>query len=86
MAKLHKIDSKGLVDNVPIRPIISNINTSTYHISKYLAKLLALLRESQNSIKSTKDSMTIVKNKKVPNGYKMVSFDRKSLFTNVPLD
>ena len=29
-AKLHRTDSNGLVDDLPIRPIISNINTSTY--------------------------------------------------------
>ena len=34
---LHKLDSKGLFDDLPIRPIISNVNTSTYHLSKYLA-------------------------------------------------
>ena len=86
MAKLQKTDSKGLVDNLPIRPIISNINTSTYNLSKYLAKLLTPLRESQYSIKSAKDFMSKIKNEKVPNGYQMVSFDMKSLFTNVPLD
>ena len=26
------------------------------------------------------------KNEKVPNGYQIVSFDVKSLFTNIPLD
>ena len=31
-AKLHKIDSKGLVDNLLIRSIISNIDTSTYNL------------------------------------------------------
>ena len=85
-AKLHKIDSKGLVDDLPIKPTIYNINTSTYNYSKYLAKLLAPLRESQYSIKTTKDFMSIMKNEKVPNGYQMVSFDVKSLFTNVSLD
>ena len=30
--------------------------------------------------------MNKIKNEKVPNGYQMVSFDVKSLFTNVPLD
>ena len=42
-AKLHKIDSKGLVDNLLIRSIISNIDTSTYNLWKYLAMLLAPL-------------------------------------------
>ena len=30
--------------------------------------------------------MSKIRNEKVPNGYQMVSFDVKSLFTNVPLD
>ena len=30
--------------------------------------------------------MSIMKNEKVPNGYQMVSFNVKSLFTNVSLD
>ena len=46
-AKLRKIDSKGLVDALPIRPIISNIITSAYHLLKYLGKLLAPLRERE---------------------------------------
>ena len=33
MAKLREVDSKGLVDNLPIRPIISNINTLTCNFS-----------------------------------------------------
>ena len=30
--------------------------------------------------------MEIIKHKKVPEGFEMVSFDIKSLFTNVPLE
>ena len=30
--------------------------------------------------------MEIIKHKKVPEGFEMVSFDVKSLFTNVPLE
>ena len=43
-AKLHKI-AEGCtnVNQLPIRPIISNIGTATYKTSKYLAKLLAPL-------------------------------------------
>ena len=48
--------------------------------------MLAPLRESEYIIKSTKDLIGKVKSKEVPNGYQMVSFDIKSLFTNVPLD
>ena len=45
------------------------------------------LEENQYSIKSNKDFMNKTKkNEKVPNGYQIVSFDVKSLFTNIPLD
>ena len=67
MAKLHNVDSKGVVDDLPIRPMISNINTSIYNFSKYLAKFLAPLKETQYSIKSTKHFMSKIKNEKVPN-------------------
>ena len=62
------------------------ISTATYSLAKYLAKLLVPLRESEYIIKSTKDFIGKVKSKEVPNGYQMVSFDVKSLFTNVSLD
>ena len=38
--KIHKILPTDNVDKLPIRPIDSNINTSTYELAKYLAKLL----------------------------------------------
>ena len=48
--------------------------------------MLAPLRKSGYTIKSTKDFIQKLKAKEVPNGYQIVSFDVKSLFTNVPLD
>ena len=86
MTKIHKIPVNGNIDYLPIRPIVSNINTAMYNLAKYLTKLLAPLRESEYIIKSAKDFIGKVKSKQVPNGYQMVSFDVKSLFTNVPLD
>ena len=85
-AKIHKIPVNGNIHYLPIRPIVSNINTATYNLAKYLTKLLAPLRESEYIIKSTKDFIGKVISKEVPDGYQMVSFDVKSLFTNVPLD
>ena len=64
---------------------MSNSITPTYNLSECLSKLLAPLRESQYSIKDTKDFMNKIKSGKVPNRYQMVSFDVKSLFTNVLL-
>ena len=82
---MDKIQPYGHIDNLPITPIVSNIGTATYNLSKYLAKMLAQLRKSQYSFKSTKDFMNKIKTGKIPTVYQMVAFDVKSLFTNVPL-
>ena len=86
-AKLHKV-AEGCtdVDQLPIRPIISNIGTATYKTSKYLAKLLAPLTRSTYTISSTTDFIKYTKNLKIGKDYEMVSFDVSNLFTNVPLD
>ena len=51
-----------------------------------MSKLLSPLRQSDHNVRSTKDFIQNIKRKNIPTGYKMVSFDVKSLFTNVPLD
>ena len=81
-----KISENDTVDELPIRPIVSNIGTATYNLSKYLAKLLSPLSQSEYTIKNTKQFIEQIRMKQVPDGYKMVSFDVKSLFTNVPLE
>ena len=53
-AKVHKISENDTVDEIPIQPIVSNIGTATYHLSKYLAKLLSLLSQSEYTINNTK--------------------------------
>ena len=69
-----------------MRPIIFNIGTATYEIAKYLNKLLTPLSKSDYNILNTEDHMRRLREEKIPAGYKMISFDVKSLFTNVPLD
>ena len=83
---MHKISENDTVDELPIRPIVSNIRTVTYNLSKYLAKLLLPLSQSEYTIKNTKQFIEQIRMKQVPDGYKMVSFDVKSLFTNGPLE
>ena len=58
----------------------------TYNLAKYLAKLLSLLSQSEYTIKKTKQFIEQILMKQVPDSYKMVSFDIKPLFTNVPLE
>ena len=51
-----------------------------------MAKQLSSLGTSEYAVPSSKEFMTTIKNVQVPSGYHMVSFDVKSLFTNVPLE
>ena len=84
-AKIHKLKLNGEVDQLPIRPIVSNIGTGTYNLARDLTKLLSPLTKSRYTIDSTKHFMEKIKQETIPDGYKMVSFDVKSLFTNMPL-
>ena len=87
-AKVHKVDLKdsNCLEELPIRPIISNIGTATHKIARYLSKLLAPLAKSQYTVENSKQFVEKIKNKKIRGGFEMISFDVKSLFTNVPLD
>ena len=84
-AKIQKILPTDNVDKQPIRPIVSNINTSTYELTKYLAKLLSPLSRSQYTVNSTKHFVKSIKHEKIPTGYQMISFVVKSLFTSILL-
>ena len=85
-AKVHKLKEREGVDKLTLRPIISNIRTATYEIARYLAELLALLGKSKYTISNTKDYITRLKAERIPKRFKMISFDVRSLFTNVPLE
>ena len=74
------------VEHLPLRPIVSNIGTSTYELANYLASLLKPVGKSQYTISNTSEFIEKIKHKVIPPGYSLVSFDVISLFTNVPLD
>ena len=74
------------MNQLPVRPVVSNIGTATYQLAKYLAKPLAPLSQSQFTVKSTKDSIKKTRNVNVPHEFNMISFDLKSSFTSVPLE
>ena len=87
LGKVHKLEkSNWNVQALPLRPVISNIGTATYEISKYLSKMIAPLAKGNYTIESTKDFINKLKGRSFPVGHSMVSFDVKNLFTNVPLD
>ena len=81
-AKLHKLKNDSTVDDLPVRPIIPNINTASYQFAKYLAQLLSPLSTSEYTVKSTSDFITHIKRQNIPNNFKLISFDVTSLLTN----
>ena len=85
-AKVHKLAINDTVEELPLRPIVSNLNTATYHLARYLAKILSPLSRSQYTVESSNKFVNVIKQQVIPSSYKLVSFDVKSLFTNVPLD
>ena len=85
-AKLHKLFTFGVVDQLPSRLTISKFGTTSYQLAKRLGTLLLSLRKNQYTLNSTKSFMSFIKHQKVSYGHKMVSFDVTSLFTNVPFD
>ena len=81
-----KLIQKDKFASLPIKSKKSNINSSIYDLSKHKAKLVSPLRESQYSIKYTKDFTSKIKNKKAPYGCHLVSFNGKSICTYVLSD
>ena len=85
-AKLHKLSINDTVEELPLHPIISNLNTTMYQLASYLAKILSPLSCSQCTVESSNKFVNVIKQQVIPSSYKLVSFDVKFLFTNVPLD
>ena len=86
IAKIHKLPVNGGINELPIRPIVSNLSTATCNLAKYLSKLLSPLRQSRKTVKNTKGFIAESKQQKLFREHTIVTFDVKSLFTNVPLN
>lgn len=78
--KTHKKD-------VPLRPIVSNIDSHTKNLAKFLAKILEVSFTDfcQYKVKDTFQFSNLVNNMNIGNSDKLVSFDVTSLFTNIPI-
>ena len=81
-----KPEDEDKLEKLPLRPIVSNIGTATHKTAQFLCRLLTPLATSKYTIQNTKEFVDKVRKMKVPRGYKMISFDVVSLFTNVPLE
>ena len=57
-----------------------------YEIAIYLAESLTPLGKSKHTISNTNDFITRLKTERISKRFKKISFNVKSLFTNVPLE
>ena len=79
LPKLHK-------PGIPMRPIVSFCGSPTYQLSKYLTTILQPLADkSQRKLQSTENFIDAIKTVQIPDDYKLMSFDVKSLFTSISL-
>jgi hypothetical protein len=76
-------------DNLPsFRPIIDTTGTAYQLVAKYLSSLLNPLTHNEFKLRDSFDAVSRIHN--IPShlfsqGYRFVSFDVTSLFTNIPL-
>ena len=81
LIKLHK-------DDLPIRPVVSYNNAPASKIAKFLNNHLRNVTNFNPSF-SVKNSLHLIdslKNLTIPYNAKLVSFDVKNLFTNIPVE
>ena len=79
---------KEYEDLPPFRPVIDTIGSTHYKVGKHLCEILKPLSTNEYTLKDSFDAAERIRN--IPetaknDGYKFVSFDVVSLFTNVPL-
>ena len=80
LPKIHKPE-------VPLRPIVSAINSPTHPLARHLARCLRPLSENIKSrVTDSRHFIEILKNIKLNSNDLMVSFDVTSLFTKVPVE
>ena len=60
--------------------LLSNLNTATYQLARYLAKTLSPLSHLQYTIEGSDKFVNMIKQQVIPSSYKLVSFDIKYLF------
>ena len=64
----------------------SIINSPTYHLSKFLSRILSSLLVNRYSVRNSKEFVDYVQNFEISESEILVSFDVVSLFASVPVD
>jgi len=80
LPKLHKVD-------VPLRLIVSSVNTTLYPIAKFLNKIISdSIPHTEYRAKNSFELCVALSNKNIPVSHSLFSLDVVSLFTNIPLN
>ncbi|PFX21594.1 G-protein coupled receptor GRL101 [Stylophora pistillata] len=84
--ELRQMLVQYLRKNPELEALQSFCGSPTYQLSKYLTTILQTLTDkSRHKLQSTEDFINATKTVQIPDDYKLVSFDVKSLFTSIPL-
>ena len=79
LPKIHKPE-------IPLRPIVSFVNSPTYALSKHLVSILSpLVGKSPSHVRNSADFASFIAGQTVHQGMTLVSFDGVSLFIKVPV-
>ena len=80
LPKIHKPE-------IPLRPIVSCVNTFAYDLSAHLADILyPLSGESDYTVPNSSYFVSTISNERIQENEVMVAADVESLFTNVPIE
>ena len=80
LPKIHK-------EGVPLRPIVSTVNTITYQCAKHLADLITpVVGQSNSYVRNSQHFAEKMRESPVDDTEQLRSYDVKSLFTSVPVD
>ena len=79
LPKIHK-------ENCFCRPVLASTDCYTYECASWLSKILRPLRQHSTNLKNAFEFVQRTQQVKFKNNSVMVSFDVKSLFTNIPVD
>jgi hypothetical protein len=79
--RLHK-------HNIPIRPVINNMNAPTYKIAKHLVGILNkhLTLNNNYNVKNCTAVATELTNFNLNENHKLITYDIKDLYVNIPTD
>ena len=72
--------------SIPIRPILSAINTFNYKLAKFLVPILHPIATNEYTLDSTKAFTDDIKQLRYGHPIYLASFDITSLYTNIPID